>query len=47
MRERANLLGGDLVIKSVPRQGTKVMAMLPLERKAMERRNRDRDLGGG
>ena len=47
MRERANLLGGDLVIKSNPGQGTKIQAMLPLESKAVERRNRDRDLGGG
>ncbi len=44
MRERANLLGGYMVVRSAPNKGTQVKVMLPLDRKPVERRNRDRNL---
>ena len=43
MRERANMLGGYLVVKSAPNKGTQILAMLPLDRKPVERRNRVRN----
>ena len=47
MRERANMLGGYLVVKSAPNKGTQIVAMLPLDRKPMERRNRVRNITPG
>jgi PAS domain S-box-containing protein len=43
MRERANLLGGYLVIKSSPKTGTQILVMLPIGDKPVERRNRARN----
>jgi PAS domain S-box-containing protein len=43
MRERANMLGGYLIVKSAPNKGTQILAMLPLDRKPVERRNRARN----
>jgi len=43
MRERANILGGYLVVKSAPNTGTQILAMLPLDRKPVDRRNRVRN----
>ncbi len=43
MRERANVLGGYMVIKSAPTTGTQILAMLPLDRKPVDRRNRVRN----
>lgn len=43
MRERANLLGGYLMVQSALHTGTQILAMLPLNHKAMERRNRGRN----
>lgn len=47
MRERANMLGGYLVIKSTPNKGTQIMVMLPLDHKPVERRNRGRNVTTG
>ena len=47
MHERANMLGGDLTINSAPNQGTQILAMLPLDRKPVERRNRARNIVTG
>jgi signal transduction histidine kinase len=47
MRERANMLGGYLVVKSAPNKGTQILAMLPLDRKPVERRNRARNVVTG
>ncbi len=47
MHERANMLGGDLTINSAPNQGTQILAMLPLDRKPVERRNRVRNIVTG
>ncbi len=47
MRERANMLGGYLVIKSAPNSGTQILAMLSLDRQPVERRNRDRNTAAG
>jgi signal transduction histidine kinase len=47
MRERANMLGGYMVVKSAPKEGTKILVMLPLESKPVERRNRVRDIDPG
>ncbi len=47
MHERANLLGGYLVVKSAPQKGTQILATIPLGSKPVERRNRVRDLGTG
>ncbi len=47
MRERANMLGGYLVVKSDLNKGTQILAMLPLDRKPVERRDRDRNIGIG
>jgi len=47
MRERANMLGGYLVVKSAPNQGTQILVMLPLDRKPVERRTRVRNLNPG
>jgi signal transduction histidine kinase len=47
MRERANILGGYLVVKSAPNMGTQILAMLPLDRKPVDRRNRVRDNSSG
>jgi PAS domain S-box-containing protein len=47
MRERANMLGGYLVVKSAPNEGTQILAMLPLDQKPMERRNRARNTDTG
>lgn len=44
MRERANMLGGYLVVRSSPNKGTQILAMLPLDRKPVERRDRDRNI---
>ena len=43
MHERANMLGGDLTINSAPDKGTQILAILPLDRKPVERRNRVRN----
>ena len=47
MRERANMLGGSLVIESIPGTGTRIQAMLPFNRKPMERRENDRNIFAG
>ena len=47
MHERANMLGGDLTINSAPNQGTQILAMIPLDRKPVERRNRVRNIVAG
>lgn len=47
MRERANMLGGYLVVNSSPNKGTRILVMLPLDRKPVERRDRDRNLSTG
>jgi signal transduction histidine kinase len=47
MRERANILGGYLVIKSAPNKGTQILVMLPLDRKPVERRNHGRNVTTG
>ncbi len=47
MRERANMLGGYMVVKSAPNEGTKILVMLPLESQPVERRNRVRDIDPG
>lgn len=47
MRERANMLGGNLVIKSVKEKGTQVLAMLPLGNEMVERRIHARDISAG
>lgn len=47
MRERANMLGGYLVVKSGPNEGTQILAMLPLEHKPVERRTRVRNPAAG
>ncbi|MFH0959424.1 MAG: sensor histidine kinase [Pseudomonadota bacterium] len=44
MRERANMLGGYLVVKSAPNKGTVILVMLPLDRKPVERRTHVRNL---
>ena len=44
MRERANMLGGYLVVKSAQNNGTQILAMLSLDRQPVERRNRDRNV---
>lgn len=43
MRERANILGGYLVVKSALNSGTQILAMLPLDRKPVDRRKRVRN----
>jgi PAS domain S-box-containing protein len=43
MRERANMLGGYLVVKSAPNKGTQILVMIPLDRKPVERRSRVRN----
>ncbi len=43
MRERANILGGNLLIKSAPKKGTKILVTLPLGNEPVERRNHVRD----
>jgi signal transduction histidine kinase len=43
MRERANILGGYLVVKSAPNAGTQILAMIPLDSKPVDRRNRVRN----
>ena len=40
MRERADMMGGYLLVNSAPNKGTKILAMLPLDRKPIERRKR-------
>ena len=47
MRERANMLGGYLIIKSEPKNGTQILAMLPLGHNPVERRNRVRNISAG
>ncbi len=47
MRERANMLGGYLVVKSAPNNGTQILAMISLDRKPVERRNHDRNVAAG
>jgi PAS domain S-box-containing protein len=47
MRERANMLGGYLVVKSDPNKGTQILVMIPLDRKPVERRNRVRNYSSG
>lgn len=42
MRERASLVGGYLIIKSYPTQGTQIVSALPLTGKHLERRKLDR-----
>jgi signal transduction histidine kinase len=43
MRERANILGGYLMVKSAPNTGTQILAMLPLDSKPVDRRKRVRN----
>lgn len=43
MRERANLVGGHLVVNSSPNQGTQILATLPLGKNPIERRRDDRN----
>jgi PAS domain S-box-containing protein len=43
MRERANMLGGYLVVKSAQDTGTQILATISLDRQPVERRNRDRN----
>ena len=47
MRERANMLGGYLVVKSAPNKGTQILVMIPLGSKSVERRNRVRNYNSG
>jgi signal transduction histidine kinase len=47
MRERANMLGGYLVVKSAQNQGTQILAMLPLDNTPVERRDRARNIIAG
>jgi len=47
MRERAALLGGILTVYSRPRQGTQVIAALPLNGRVLERREYDRKRSAG
>lgn len=47
MRERANMLGGYLVVKSAPNSGTQIQAMLSLDRQPVERRTRARNPATG
>jgi PAS domain S-box-containing protein len=47
MRERANMLGGYLLVKSGKEEGTQILAMLPLQHKPVERRTRDRKPAAG
>ncbi len=47
MRERANILGGNLVIKSAPKKGTQILVTLPLGNKPVERRTHVRDVIAG
>jgi PAS domain S-box-containing protein len=42
MRERANLVGGYLVVKSYVDQGTQIVATLPVSTRPIERRKNDR-----
>jgi len=42
MRERANLVGGYLVLKSYVDQGTQIVATMPVSSKPIERRKNDR-----
>ena len=42
MRERAEIAGGYLTVKSYPNQGTQIFATLPLDKKNLERRKSDR-----
>ncbi len=44
MRERANILGGNLVVKSAPKKGTQILVTLPLGNKPVERRDHVRDV---
>ena len=43
MRERANMLGGYLVVKSAPGKGTEILAMLPVDHQPVERRDHARN----
>jgi PAS domain S-box-containing protein len=43
MQERANLVGGYLMVRSFINQGTQILAALPLSGKPLERRKYDRD----
>lgn len=43
MRERAVLLGGNLAIQSIPNQGTKILAVIPISTRRVERRKYDRE----
>jgi len=47
MRERANILGGYLVVKSAPNAGTQILAMIPLDNKPVDRRNHARNNNPG
>jgi signal transduction histidine kinase len=47
MRERANMLGGYLVVKSAPNKGSQILVMIPLDRKPVERRNHARNYSNG
>jgi PAS domain S-box-containing protein len=47
MRERANMLGGYLVVKSAPNEGTQILITIPLDLQPMERRNSDRKTAVG
>ncbi|HTX92312.1 MAG TPA: GAF domain-containing sensor histidine kinase [Anaerolineales bacterium] len=44
MRERANILGGNLVVKSALKKGTQVLVTLPLGNQPVERRKHVRDV---
>jgi PAS domain S-box-containing protein len=47
MRERADMLGGYLVVNSAPNKGTKIQAIFPLDRHPLERRKREHNLFPG
>ena len=47
MRERANLVGGYLTVRTFINQGTQILAALPLTGIPLERRKHDRDRSVG
>jgi PAS domain S-box-containing protein len=47
MRERAFLVGGQLIVKSSPGKGTEIMAVLPIEGRLERRKDERKNIGGG
>jgi len=47
MRERANMMGGYLTVRSSPNKGTQTQVVIPLDHKPIERRNRVRNYNSG